>query len=59
MNYILNKINERINLLETIGEASSIKQHYQSRIEFLLIYLLGYLWNKNFNPIHAIGIGLE
>ncbi|MEA3452041.1 MAG: hypothetical protein U9Q83_09100, partial [Bacteroidota bacterium] len=51
MNYILYKINERINLLETIGETSSIKQHYQSRIEFSFIYLLGYLWNKNFDKL--------
>lgn len=51
MNYILSKINERINLLEAIGNNSTIIQHYQSRVEFLLIYLLDYLWNKNFTKL--------
>ncbi len=31
----------------SIGDKSSLKQHYQARFEYILIYLLSYLWNKN------------
>lgn len=48
MDYILHKINQRINLLLASGSTGSIGTHYRSRIEYLLNLMLGYLWNKNF-----------
>lgn len=49
MNYFLYKLNQRIELLKTTGNTSSINIHYQARLEFLITYALAYLWNKNFD----------
>ena len=51
MDYVLNKINQRINLLQVTDDNSSIGVHYRSRIEYLLNLMLGYLWNKNFQAL--------
>jgi len=51
MNYIINQINRKINLLSGLDKKSELKVHYQAKLEFYLILILGYLWNKNFSEI--------
>jgi len=53
MDYIRKKIEQRIDLLSSIGDKSSLVTHYQSRFEYILIYLLAYLWNKNIKKLDA------
>ncbi len=48
MDYILNKINQRIDLLKVKNNTDARGVHYRSRIEYLLNLMLGYLWNKNY-----------
>ena len=51
MNYITKQINRKINLLNGLDNKSDLKVHYQAKLEFYLILILGYLWNRNFNVI--------
>ena len=51
MNFILHKVNQKINLLRSLGKKQELKVHLQSKLEFYLVYILGYLWNKNINSI--------
>ncbi len=48
MDYILHKINQRIDLLTVKNNDNARGVHYRSRIEYLLNLMLGYLWNKNY-----------
>ena len=47
MEYIRKKIERKINFLENSGKQSDLKIYYQVRLEYVLIYCLSYLWNKN------------
>lgn len=47
MDYIRKQIDQRIEFLQTMGDKNTLKQHFQARFEYVLIYLLAYLWNKN------------
>lgn len=51
MNYIINAINNKISILEGLGEYEKIKPHIQAKFEFYLIYILAYLWNKNIEKL--------
>ena len=51
MDFILNKLNQRINLLQVTGETLSLGVYYRSRIEYLFVLMMGYLWNKNFESL--------
>lgn len=51
MNYILHKINQKINLLNSLGKKQELKVHLQSKLEYYLIFILGYLWNKNIDNV--------
>lgn len=51
MDYILNKINQRIDLLQVTGETQSLSVYNRSRIEYLFTLMMGYLWNKNFESL--------
>jgi hypothetical protein len=51
MNYILSQINRKIGLLQSLDKKSELKVHLQAKLEFYLNYILGYLWNKNFEII--------
>jgi len=51
MNFILRQIEKKIKFLKADSRFSELVVHGQSRIEFLLAYVLGYLWNKNINEI--------
>ncbi len=54
MDYITNKINERIGILRNFESPSDLIVHYQSYLEFQLILLLGFLWNKNRESLDEI-----
>jgi hypothetical protein len=47
MDYIRKQIDQRIDFLQSMGDKSALKQHFQARLEYILVYLLAYLWNKN------------
>lgn len=47
MDYIRKQIEQRIDFLSSIGDKTGLISHHQSRFEYILIYILGYLWNKN------------
>ncbi|OGX86769.1 hypothetical protein BEN47_12345 [Hymenobacter lapidarius] len=47
MNFITSQINKKINFLKSDGQKSELRAHYQSKFEYYLIYILSYLWNKN------------
>ena len=51
MDYIRKQIDQRIDFLQTIVDNNALIQHFQARFEFVLIYLLAYLWNKNLNKL--------
>lgn len=53
MDYILQKINQRISLLQITGDNGAVAVHCRSRIEYLLVLMLGYLWNKNFDSLDS------
>jgi len=47
MDYISSKIENRISIVRNINTTTDLMVLYQSRLEFQMTYLLGYLWNKN------------
>lgn len=48
MDYFLKEIQEKITLFD--GE-SKVKIYYQMRVEYIIVLILAYLWNKNFNRL--------
>lgn len=51
MNFILHKLNQKIDLLNSLGKKQELRVHLQSKLEFYLIFILGYLWNKNIDKV--------
>ncbi|MDR3219576.1 MAG: NACHT domain-containing protein [Dysgonamonadaceae bacterium] len=51
MDFIRKQIDQRIDLLQAIDNKVDLKVHYQSRFEYVLVYLLAYLWNKNVSKL--------
>jgi len=51
MNFILHKLNQKIDLLNSLGKKQELKVHLQSKLEFYLIFILGNLWNKNIEKV--------
>lgn len=51
MDYIRKQIDQRVDFLQTMGDKNALKQHFQARFEYVLIYLLAYLWNKNLDKL--------
>nr|WP_295933006.1 hypothetical protein [uncultured Dyadobacter sp.] len=51
MEYIRRKIDRKITFLENSGQVDLLKVYYQVRLEYLLIYCLGFLWNKNLSGL--------
>lgn len=49
MEYISKNIQRKINFYECNNNIEELRVLYQSYLEYLMIYTLGYLWNKNFN----------
>ncbi len=52
MDLITSKLNRKIKFLSESNKGSDLKLYQQVRVEFLLIYFLAYLWNKN---LHNLG----
>jgi len=53
MDYIRKQIEQRIDFLSSIEDKAGLISHHQSRFEYVLVYLLGYLWNKNIQSLDA------
>lgn len=51
MDYIRKQISKRIDFLQTMGDKNALKQHFQARFEYLLVYFMAYLWNKNLDKL--------
>lgn len=51
MNFIFSQIDRKISFLKFENQTSELKTYYQAKLELKLIYILGYLWNKNFSQI--------
>ncbi len=49
MEYIRKNIERKINFHEYNNNQEELKVLYQAYLEYLMIYTLGYLWNKNFS----------
>lgn len=53
MNYIQANIDKKIKLLNSFKKQEELKVIHQARFEFVLFFLLGYLWNKNLASIDS------
>ena len=51
MDYIRKQLDQRIDFLQSMGDNSALEKHSQSRLEYILVYLLAYLWNKNLQDL--------
>jgi len=52
MDYILTRINQQIELKKVISnDKSELSQLLRVKIEYFLMLILGYLWNKNFDSL--------
>lgn len=51
MDYIKSKLERKIRFIEANNDEANLKIYYQVRIEYSLIFLLGYLWNKNLDGV--------
>lgn len=51
MDYVRKQIDQRIDFLQTMGDKNALKLHFQARFEYVLVYLLAYLWNKNLDKL--------
>lgn len=52
MEYIKAKIDREVRYNEAVMENDKLKLFYQIRLEYTLVYLLSYLWNKNIEKIN-------
>lgn len=51
MDYIRANIDKKIKLLQSFNKQDELKILLQARFEYILIYSLAYLWNKNSNEL--------
>jgi hypothetical protein len=52
MNFVIKKINQDLEVARIVkNEKHEIGQLLRVKIEFYLLLILGYLWNKNFNNL--------
>ena len=51
MDFISRLLEKRIKFYESENNVIHQKVYVQARFEYTLIYLLGYLWNKNFDKL--------
>ena len=49
MDYILRKLDDNLMLNEHLDDKYNLLKYHQARSEYILVLLLSYLWNKNFN----------
>lgn len=54
MDYILSKLKETTDIQESTASPREIVEYYRAQIEYLCIFLLGYLWNRNIRKIDPI-----
>src|SRR5436190_10888172 len=55
MDYNTSELDSRINVFRTLGDERKrdLLLLYQVRLEYLQLFLLGYLWNKNLSKLDA------
>lgn len=51
MDFILKKINQKLNIFSMQEQVSELNIYSQVRMEYLLFLALGYLWNKNISNL--------
>lgn len=51
MDYISSKLKQKIDFLNGTNQYENLRVHYQSKLEYSLFLILGYLWNKNWETI--------
>ena len=51
MEYIRQQLDRKITFLTAAGKEPDLKIYQQARLEYVLMYTLGYLWNKNLNML--------
>jgi hypothetical protein len=51
MDYITNRLEKKIGILKAFNERRELALYYQVRLEYILIFILSYLWNKNFDKL--------
>lgn len=49
--HVTSKIESKIEVYRGLGNLEKSKIYYQSKFEYFLIHVLGYLWNKNINNL--------
>lgn len=54
MDFILKKINQKINIFSSQNKIADLNVYNQVRIEYLLFLTLGYLWNKNIKNLDEL-----
>ncbi len=47
MDYIINKLNKKIQFYKARGDLGNLKLYLQVRLEYELLLSMAYLWNKN------------
>jgi hypothetical protein len=52
MDYILRQLDKKINFFEKADQHDGdLRVYYQSKIEYILVFILAYLWNKNIQSL--------
>ena len=51
MDYIEKKISQKIRFHENLGQKIELKIYLQVKVEYILLFLLAYLWNTNFSKL--------
>lgn len=53
MDYVITRIEKKITLLKSLNQQREICLFYQVRLEYILVFILSYLWNKNFDSLEV------
>ena len=48
MDYIRKNIDNHIKIFATNGDQASQMVYVQAKFEYTLVFIIGYLWNKNY-----------
>lgn len=51
MDFIQSKLNQKISYLLSLNQLEQAKIHFQSKLEYYLLLVLSYLWNKNWDNL--------
>ncbi|WP_045687049.1 NB-ARC domain-containing protein [Hymenobacter sp. AT01-02] len=51
MDFILKSLSRKIQVVAAQGNQAALSVHCQARYEYMLMLMLGYLWNRNYNNL--------